>query len=286
MMQQTGNAGHNRQWAMAVVLVLGALLSSQTPPTTDAYTSHNAAVATAATSTANNAAPFVPANSTGHSLNWAGYVAQGHTYTGVSATWVVPTVVNSGDLAADATWVGIGGVVSHDLIQAGTQAIETPDGDIQYQAWIETLPDYSTPAPIAVHPGDTVAVSLVQQSTGTWLITITNSTTGKTYSTTRNYSSTLSSAEWIEEMPSGDVFLPLSQFGRVMFSNVQTIQDGASVSASAAQAEPLSMVNMLGEELATPSVLGAGGASFSVARSDASAVAVIMHVVHRRYRRV
>jgi|GEM_PF-3065116 len=64
------------------------------------------------------------ATSTSSSLNWSGYVARGGTYTEVYGSWVVPRVAPStGTYAADATWVGIGGVRNQNLIQAGTQAI-------------------------------------------------------------------------------------------------------------------------------------------------------------------
>jgi hypothetical protein len=42
-----------------------------------------------------------------------------------------------------ATWVGIGGVNSRDLIQAGTQQQTTGTGQTQYQAWVEMLPQAS-----------------------------------------------------------------------------------------------------------------------------------------------
>jgi hypothetical protein len=87
------------------------------------------------------------------SLNWAGYTATEGSYTSVSGSWVVPEVKNASVGRADAAWVGIGGVESHDLIQAGTQAVVTRRG-VQYQAWYEMLPDVSIPVPLAVRPGD------------------------------------------------------------------------------------------------------------------------------------
>ncbi|MDB5224445.1 MAG: hypothetical protein JWO43_67 [Candidatus Adlerbacteria bacterium] len=228
------------------------------------------------------AALLVPADNPEHSLNWAGYVAQGGIYTGVSASWVVPAVKNSGSLAADATWVGIGGVGTHDLIQAGTQAIEMPNGDIQYQAWTETLPEYSVPAPLVIKPGDAVAVSIREESPDQWRITISNLTTSKTYSITRTYVSSRSSAEWIEEMPSGDIFLPLSQFGSVTFANALAVQDGAMMSAADAGAMPLTMLNPKGEELALPTIMAEGGSSFTVTRAPATALSLTTHFGHRR----
>src|SRR5205807_743579 len=65
--------------------------------------------------------PGTPASSASRSSNWSGYVANGGSFTAVTATWVVPQV-SATSTGADATWVGIGGLNSRDLIQAGTQA--------------------------------------------------------------------------------------------------------------------------------------------------------------------
>src|SRR5579862_3178597 len=62
--------------------------------------------------------------SSNDSSNWAGYAAQGGTFTGVTGTWTVPaptadaTTTYATRIAADATWVGIGGVSTRNLIQA------------------------------------------------------------------------------------------------------------------------------------------------------------------------
>ncbi|HEY6019963.1 MAG TPA: G1 family glutamic endopeptidase [Candidatus Paceibacterota bacterium] len=92
-----------------------------------------------------NADPVELATSTGASYNWSGYVADQGDYSAVSATWVVPQAQyptgSTADIAADATWVGVGGVDSRDLIQAGTQALVDSSGATQYQAWYELLPD-------------------------------------------------------------------------------------------------------------------------------------------------
>src|SRR5258707_409862 len=69
----------------------------------------------------NNGGAGAAQNITGSTaLNWAGYVSQKGVYTGVSGSWVVPSVTSTSQNAADAAWVGIGGVLTHDLIQAGT----------------------------------------------------------------------------------------------------------------------------------------------------------------------
>ena len=102
-----------------------------------------------------------PASSDSTSLNWAGYVADTGSYTSVTGSWVVPLVSDSRP-GADATWVGIGGVQTRDLIQAGTQAIVGNPGDITYQAWYEVLPDVSTPIDLAISPGNSITTTLTE----------------------------------------------------------------------------------------------------------------------------
>ena len=215
--------------------------------------------------------PPAAALSSGTSANWAGYVAQGSTYTAVSGTWVVPTVsVANTSTAADATWVGIGGVASQDLIQAGTQAV-VQNGSVQYQAWYELLPNYQTQISLSVHAGDSVSVSFAEVSPNDWSLTFMNNTTGQVYQKNITYTSSHSSAEWIEEMPVGGTgnalgYLPLDNFGTAAFSNAHVVANGMSETLSSANAQPLSMVAG-GQSLAVPSSVGSDGASFSVART-------------------
>jgi hypothetical protein len=231
---------------------------------------------TDASPTAPQAPVLEPADQAGTSSNWAGYVAEGDTYTGVHGSWVVatPSDTDSTSVAADATWVGIGGVSSHDLIQAGTQAI-VQDGVVEYEAWFETLPDYQTKLPIAVHGGDSVSVSLSETSPDNWLLVFSNNTTGKTYQKNISYSSSRSSAEWIEEMPIGGTgrvlgYLPLDNFGTAYFTNAGATVNGTTESLTETGATPLAMYAHYGDALATPSVLGSDGKSFTVARADSN----------------
>lgn len=209
---------------------------------------------------------------TGISLNWSGYAAASGTYTGVGASWVVPqAAAGSGTISADATWVGIGGVASNDLIQAGTQAI-FQNGTTSYEAWYETLPGNSTAVPLAIHPGDAVTVSLDQISAGEWQAVIADGTTGQSYTASVAYASALSSAEWVEEMPSdARGFVPLDNFGSVPFTNGFAVMDGNRVTVAGAGATALTMENNAGGVLSAPTPLGADGASFTVTRGSAAA---------------
>ncbi|MGE5392438.1 MAG: G1 family glutamic endopeptidase [Candidatus Saccharibacteria bacterium] len=206
------------------------------------------------------------------SLNWAGYAATGGTYTAVSGSWTVPKVTadTAGNyLSADTAWVGIGGVLGKDLIQAGTQAITEPSGRITYQAWYEMLPDNSQPLPVDIRPGDSVSVSIDRKKSNQWSIDFNNTTTGENYSLDVAYVSSLSSAEWMVETPSTDFgILPLDNFGSVPFTAGSTVRDGTSQTISSSGAKPIQLTNLYGETLASPSDLSVSGDGFTVTRTD------------------
>jgi hypothetical protein len=218
-------------------------------------------------------APVLPsAQNTSH--NWSGYAATGGSYTGVTGTWTVPQLAPAGAPGVGATWVGIGGVSNRDLIQAGTQDVASGTGQSQFQAWIEMLPAPSQQVPLVVAPGDSVTVSITQQGAGSgmWQIAFKNNTSGQTYQTTVRYASSLSSAEWIEEAPSGpNGVVPLDNFGSVAFSSASAVQNGQTVDLSRAGAQPITMLNSSSQPLAVPSGIGSDGSSFSVARTAAPA---------------
>jgi hypothetical protein len=217
--------------------------------------------------------PAVPVSqNTSH--NWSGYAATSGTYTSVTGTWIVPPAGLNSAAGVGATWVGIGGVTSHDLIQAGTQDVAAGGGQAQFQTWIEMLPQASQQVPVAVVPGDSVTVSIDEQGAGTgiWQISINNNTSGQTYQTTVNYTSSESSAEWIQEAPAGSSgVLPLDFFNSVSFSAASATQDGQTIDLSQAGAQPITMLNANAQPLAVPSAIASDGSSFSVARTSAPA---------------
>ena len=201
------------------------------------------------------------------SSNWSGYSATGGSFTSVTGTWTVPTVATTTS-GADATWVGIGGITSNDLIQAGTQA-SVSNGEVAYDAWIEMLPASSKPVSLSVNPGDSVTVSITQKSALDWTISMKNNTTGGAYNTTVQYRSSNSSAEWVQEAPSvnrGTV--PLDDFGTLKFNAASAVRDGSTFKLSALDPQAITMVNGARQALAVPSVIGADGASFSGMRTQ------------------
>jgi hypothetical protein len=158
------------------------------------------------------------------------------------------------------------------LIQAGTQAV-VQNGAVTYEAWLETLPSFQQIIPLTVKGGDSVSVSLNQTSSGQWSLSFRDNTSGQNYSETIAYKSSLSSAEWIEEMPAGATsrnsltFLPLDNFGTMSFSGASATVNGNTENIAVAGGQSLTMVDS-GYALVTPSALStANGGSFSITRS-------------------
>lgn len=219
-------------------------------------------------------APISPAPARGarsQSRNWSGYAATGSNFTAVLATWTVPNV-NAGTTGMDATWIGIGGVSSRDLIQAGTQA-EVRSGQVSYSAFWETLPQASQDVPLTIAAGDTVNVSITRQPDGTWQIRIRDATNSQSWEKTVTYQSSMSSAEWIEEAPSTGRLrlLPLDEFGSITFANGTTVENGQTRTIGQAGGQPITMGFGVGQVLAQPSALGSDGEGFTVTRTNVTA---------------
>jgi hypothetical protein len=233
----------------------------------------NTAAAPGPASQSPSPASGTPGSAQDTSRNWSGYDATNGMYTGVTATWTVPQPTATGAPGVGATWVGIGGVESHDLIQAGTQDVASGTGQSEYQAWIELLPQASRQVKLAVRPGDSVTVSIQEQGQGTgdWQISFTDNTSGQSYQTTEHYASSESSVEWVEEAPVGqNGLLPLDNFSSVVFSQASATMNGQSQNLSQVGAQPITMLNGSGQPLAVPSAISGDGGSFSIDRTSAS----------------
>jgi len=220
------------------------------------------------------------------SNNWAGYVATGGTFSSVAGSWIVPQVNNSGT-SSDATWVGIGGAARNQLIQTGTQALVNNKGQVSYQPWYEMLPANSQKIPLSINPGDYITASIAQKSANQWIISLSDITTGQNYQTNVTYASSLSSAEWIEEMPVlGRSFIPLDNFGSVQFNALSTVKDGTTLTPAQANAQSIVMVNQIGQVLAQPSQLGSDGASFTITRTASMSTQIGTNNIRSGWRRV
>ena len=213
---------------------------------------------------------------TDDSLNWAGYaVTPGSGITAVSGTFTAPA---AGELPPGfaASWAGIGGFSTSDLIQAGVSENDAIGGALlggQYNAWYEILPAAETPISgcsgnvpsCAVNPGDKVTVNISNAGGNTWKISLTDAGNWS-WSKTLNYASTESSAEWIQEAPSlaGLQTLP-AEVGTVSFGPTSTYTQGGTSHTIAAGSPTLineSPVGVVNE--ATTSALASDGQSFNV----------------------
>ncbi len=209
------------------------------------------------------------------SLNWAGYaVTPGSGVTAVDSTFTVPA---AGALPPgfSATWAGIGGYNTSDLIQAGVGENSTPSDPLvgpQYYAWYEILPAAETPisgcsgdANCTVTPGDVITVNIHNISGNSWSVNLSDS--GKwSYSTTLTYASSESSAEWIQEAPTLVAVQTIpSAVGTVHFGPTSTYTLGGTTNTIAAGNPTLineSPVGVVNE--ATTSPLASDGQSFNV----------------------
>ena len=210
---------------------------------------------------------------TADSLNWSGYAVtpSGGGITAVSSTFTVPSagLVPPGFAA---TWTGIGGYNTSDLIQAGTAEQSAPSNPLlgdQYYAWYELLPASETqltncsPDPnCTVTPGDNVTVNINQVSGNTWSISMTDA--GKwSWSQDVNYASSESSGEWILEAPTLVAQTTLANVGTVHFGPTSTYTAGG-VTHTIAEGDPTQIFLSPGVvNEATPSSLASDGQSFN-----------------------
>lgn len=194
------------------------------------------------------------------STNWSGYAVTGGRYTKVSSSWTVPAVSCSGT-AYSSFWVGLDGDTSGTVEQTGTDS-DCSGSTPQYYAWYEMYPKFPSNYSNPVKSGDHMSASVTTNGSGSFTLTISDSTQGWTRTTTaRLKSAKLASAEVIAEAPSssGGV-LPLANFGTVGFSGASA--NGALLTSSTPGIDAITMKS--GSTVkAQPSSISNG--SFSVA---------------------
>ncbi len=207
------------------------------------------------------------------SLNWSGYAVtpSSSNITAVSSTFTVPSagLVPPGFAA---TWTGIGGYNTSDLIQAGTAEQSAPSNPLlgdQYYAWYELLPASETQLTnctgdpnCTVTPGDNITVNISQVSGNTWSISMTDA--GKwSWSQDVNYASSESSGGWILEAPTLVAQTVLAPVGTVHFGPTSTYTAGG-VTHTIAEGNPTQIFLSPGVvNEATPSALASDGQSFN-----------------------
>jgi len=194
------------------------------------------------------------------STNWSGYAATGGRFTSVSATWTQPAATCTAATTYSSFWVGLDGYSSSTVEQTGTDA-DCSGGSPVYYAWYEMYPHFPKNLSLVIHPGDTIHASVTTAGTGTFTLTITDRTTGASFTTNQKLrSANLSSAEVIAEAPSGSGgVLPLTNFGSVGFSAATA--NGQAIGNF--KPDRINMVTPDGTVKASTSALS-GGTAFSV----------------------
>jgi hypothetical protein len=157
--------------------------------------------------------------------NWSGYVFAGSGIAGARGTFTVPGLSPTASLSDTTEWVGVDGNTDGTLIQAGIDVEYSPKlARVVITPWWEILPAPETPIPsITVRVGDSITAAVAEQAgTPTWTISVTDNTTGQTFTTAQHYEGAQTSAEWIVEAPSfGNTVVPLGVYApNITFSGL------------------------------------------------------------------
>ncbi|HEY2327305.1 MAG TPA: G1 family glutamic endopeptidase [Gaiellaceae bacterium] len=206
-----------------------------------------------------------------HSQNWSGYDVNGGPFTYVSGTFNVvamaPTATSTDTHMSE--WVGIDGVTSQTVLQAGIGEDSVPGSSIIEQyAWSEVYPAPPQLVPLSFNDGDQITVTISEITTNVWNLRLKNQTSGQSANVQVNYSSALSSAEWIVEAPadasSGNVltlgqYAPAATFTKLLVNGAQStidsdqmIQQGTPVSTPSSISPNGFTVQYGGDTPATP----------------------------------
>lgn len=180
--------------------------------------------------------PAVDRSAVSFSPNWAGETLQTRTagtFQGVYGTWHVPRVQATPRNKYSSTWVGVDGANNAQLIQTGTEG-DSVRGRTVYRAWWEILPQsetlirYTNGRLARVQPGDAMTAYVVETSSpGEWKISLVDATQGWRFETTRRYSGSGMSTEWIQEATSvGGAVSPLPAFSPVTFADLAVAESG------------------------------------------------------------
>jgi Peptidase A4 family len=187
------------------------------------------------------------------STQWAGYARRsGAPHTQASATWRLPRITCTQANANASFWVGLGGIRSSNVEQAGVQAL-CRSGQPVYASWWQLYPRPAAAA-FPVHPGDLIAAQVTNGTGGQVSIDLSDLSTRQHARITRQTpGAQLTSAEIIAEQ-SGTTVGPLSDFGSVTFSSARI--DGRPLDQAGAYS--LDMVDTSGRVRAIPGPITAG----------------------------
>ena len=223
-------------------------------------------------------------NSTANSYNWSGMVdtTSATSYGSTSFYWVasdfVIPVANqafgacTGGWDYEASWIGIDGYNSNDVLQAGTESDAYCSGSTKssyYSAWYEWYPNGSVRiSSLPVAPGDDMFVEV-------WS---TSSTQGYAYLVNLNTNQSVeigfaapsgtrligNSAEWVVERPGlGGGYATLTNYISDYFSNADAMTfAGSYYYPSSPGAIQVTMLDNNGHPISYPTLLGTYGIWF------------------------
>ncbi len=213
------------------------------------------------------------------SSNWSGYAVTGPSgsVSDVKGSWVVPAIQGKcpSTNQYSSFWVGIDGFSSNTVEQTGTDS-DCQNGAPVYYAWFEFYPKGShLISGLTIQPGNVISAEVKAIGAGRFTVTITDTTTGQSFSTTQKVAmAKMSSAEWIAEAPYSGGILPLADFGTVNFGYDSTKISATCYATVGTTTGPIGsfgssvqwieMVSSSGALKAVPSSLSSDGTSFSI----------------------
>lgn len=211
---------------------------------------------------------YFGSTATVESSNWSGYGAENGPNTAVTGTFTVPSL-DAGQTGTNMSeWVGIDGMANSSLIQAGIDEYPDPSNSNLFYLfpWWEILPSPATAITSLAQPiaaGDSVTIHIAQVDGSLWSITLTDDTTGASFTTTQTYTGPGMSAEWIVEAPSNGstgAEYPLAEYTPTTFSGVSVV--GADT------VEPAIVMVQNSVVVSVPSTPSPSGSSFNLAYGD------------------
>ena len=172
---------------------------------------------------------------------------------------------SNGQSTYSSAWVGLDGYNDNTVEQTGTEH-DCNGGVVSYYAWYEMYPKFGYKVPLQINVGDTIT-SEVKYVGGQFQLTITDITTGKSFSTNqKSAKARRQSAEWIMEAPWSGGVLPLANFGTANYSASGATLNGiqGSINNSSWQFDQINMVNSNNQLKDQTSALSTDGSIFSV----------------------
>lgn len=209
----------------------------------------------------------------GTSSNWSGYAIQtnlshpqNNAVSDVQGQWTVPSLSCNSSSAYSSAWVGIDGYSDGTVEQIGTEQ-DCRSGVPVYLTWFEMYPKMSRAIGLAINPGDVIKGEVKYIGNYSFMLSLSNITTGQSFATIQRSKAARNSAEWIVEAPWSGGVLPLANFGTFAFTNSSATLNGhtGTINDSGWQNDVITMATSSGVIKALPSGLSTDGRSFTIA---------------------